>query len=1060
MRFYAVLCHFFLYLNRISTKQISMEHNYVKGLFRIVLVWILLVMPFLVLAQSTTIKGKVTDATTGEAIPGVNVIVKGSQDGTITDVTGDYSLTIQLPSTLIFSFIGYEKQEVVVESQNTIDVALVESATSLNEVVVTGAGVATEKKRLGNFITSVKTAELTSGAANNPLAALQGKVAGAQISQNNGNPAGGFTVRLRGANTISGSSEPLYIIDGVLVNNNTNNVTDLSISISGNNDFSPGTNRLADINPNDIERIEIINGAAAAAIYGSRANNGVVQIFTKRGVSGKSQVTFSTSVMMSELRNRIPVNMHPERFGTSFNRFPVTSAEINDQRLTTILLFNRLFPNKVPVSRYDYQDDIFQRGIGTDNYISVSGGNEKTTYLFSGSYYKNEGIIKNTDFTRYNAKLRIDQKVNNWSKVSVGLNYIRSNANERPDGNSFYSPINSLFITDNVYDLNERDALGNLQAAEPVRLNPLSVIEGINMTNTVDRLIGDVQVLATPIAGLSINYTLGLDTYSQVGETFIDRYPYPNVSAAFFNDGYASYATQSVLQMNNDLLISYQKDIFPGLESTTVLGGTVQYDESKFSQIQGRDMIVGVKNVNGARNLFSPASVLTTQRSIMGTFLQQTFNYKDYLFVSAAGRVDASSVFGTSNRTQFYPKASINFVISEFFKEGFIGDNFDLLKVRFAYGESGNLTNLGPYSRFSNFNPTAYTGNTRPFVRSQTQGNPDVGPERQKEIELGLDVTILQGKIGAEVNFYNKRVEDLLLDLLLAPSTGSANINTNIGELTNKGFEVVLKGVPIRNNSLTWNVSTIFSRNRNSVNLPDNLNLIRFSGDANRMSSAIDGRPLGVFYGTAYARNEDGSIFLTTAPRVISTATVAAGTPVVDRVARDVNGLPTGALVQRELGDPNPDWTGSFISDLTYKGFNFKFLLDAVQGFDVNNLNWTTFNNVGAGPLAERELKGELPRGTVSVIGGFGDERIREEMIEDGSFVKLREVSLGYTFTKTKMFSSLSINLIGRNLFSWDSYRGWDPEVNSGGQSNRIRGDDFGTVPIPRTYQLSITAKF
>jgi TonB-linked SusC/RagA family outer membrane protein len=1031
--------------------------------------------------QTVTVTGKVTDVETQQALPGASVLVVGTSTGTITDADGNFSLNVSTTGNSIkiaISFIGYANTTfdvpVVNGSAAPVNAALQPDIQSLDEVVVTGTGVATEKKELGNFISSIKSTDLTSGAASNPLGALQGKVAGAQIMQNSGNPAGGFTVRLRGASTIVGSSEPLYIIDGVLVNNNTNNVTDLSISISGNNDFSPGTNRLADINPNDIERIEVINGAAAAAIYGSRASNGVVQIFTKRGTSGKPTVTFSTSVTMSELRKRIPVNMHPERFGNVFNRFPVTPAQINDQRLTTVSLNltsefttgtpapQRLFQNKVPVNRYDYQDDIFQTGFGTDNYVSISGGSDRTTYLLSGSYFKNQGIVKNTDFSRYSAKLRLDQRVTDWSKVSVGINYVRSNANERPDGNSFYSPINSLLITDNVYDLKALDAIGNLQAAEPVRLNPLSTINGIDMKNTVDRLIGDVQATITPINGLLINYTLGLDTYSQIGETFIDRYPYPNVSAFFFNDGYSSYASQSVLQLNNDLNISYQKQINSKLTSTTILGGTVQYDESKFSQIQGRDMIVGVRNVNGARNLFSPASIITTQRSVMGAFLQQTFNYSDYLFLSIAGRFDASSVFGVSNRTQFYPKASVNFVLSEFFKES-LPSTFQLLKIRAAYGESGNLTNLGPYSRFSNFNPTAYANNTRPFVRSSTQGNPNVGPERQKEIELGLDISILNGRMGAEINLYDKKVDDLLLDLLIAPSSGSVNINTNIGSMTNRGMEIVLKGTPIKTTNLIWNITAIYNHNQNEVNLPDNLPLLRFSADANRMSSAIDGRPLGVFYGTAYARNSDGSIYLTSTPRVLSPfATVSAGTPAVDRVSRDVNtGLPIGTLVQRELGDANPDWTGSFLSDLNYKKVNFRFLLDAVQGFDVNNLNWTTFNNVGAGPIAEKELKGEVPRGTVTMLGGFGDERIREEMIEDGSFVKLRELSIGYTFTPAnKLFSSLSVNLVGRNLYSWDNYRGWDPEVNSAGQSNRIRGDDFGTVPIPRTYQLTLTAKF
>jgi TonB-linked SusC/RagA family outer membrane protein len=1015
------------------------------------------------------VKGKVAEDN-GDPLPGANVRIKGTTIGTVADADGNFTFTIPDANgqavTIESTFIGYaavSNSIVALAGQSTtLEVKLLTDFLALDEVVVTGQGVATTRKQLGNYISTINASSISNGAANNPIAALQGKVAGAQIMQNNGNPAGGFTVRLRGASTIVGSSEPLYIVDGVIVNNGTNNVTDLSITISGNNDFSPGTNRMADINPNDIERIEVINGAAASAIYGSRASNGVVQIFTKKGVTGKPTVTFSTSVTVSELRKKIDVNMHPERFGPPTNRFPVTSGEINDQRLTAILLFNRLFPTKSPAQRYDYQDDIFRTGIGSDNYFSVSGGSDKTKYLFSGSHYINEGTVKGTDFSRYSAKLRIDQTLNSWAKLSVGSNFIRSFANERPDGNSFYSPINSVFIIDNAYDLNERDANGKLLAVEPTRLNPLSVIEGIKMTNTVNRVISDMQLNLTPVSGLRVDYTFGLDTYSQLGQTFIDRYPYPGVNLAFFADGYASNATQQVLQLNNDLTISYQTDIAEDIESTTVIGGTVQYDKSNFSQIQGRDMIPLIETVNGAKTPVGAASEFITERSIQGAFLQQTFSYKQFVYLTAAGRIDGSSVFGKQNRSQFYPKASVNLIASELFKDAAWTKKFNLVKFRFAYGESGNLTNLGPYSRFSNYDPLAYVGNTRPFVRSQTQGNPDVGPERQSEIEFGLDLAALNNRIGFEVNVYNKKVKDLLLDLTIAPSTGSANVNTNIGSLTNKGVEVIVKGTPVKTSNFTWNITVIFSRNRNRVDLPDNLPLIRFSADANRMSSALDGRPLGVFYGTAYARNPDGSTFLTTQPRVISTVTFPAGTPSVDRVNRDpVSGLPTGALVQRELGDPNPDWTGSLLNEFTYKRFTARILLDAVQGFDVNNLNWTTYNNVGAGLLAQQELRGEIPRGTVSLIGGFGDERIREEMVEDGSFTKLREISFGYTVVpKFLGLSSLSINLIGRNLYSWDNYRGWDPETNSAGQSNRIRGDDFGNVPIPRTYQLSLTAKF
>lgn len=637
------------------------------------------------------------------------------------------------------------------------------------------------------------------------------------------------------------------------MNNNTNNVTDLTISISGNNDFSPGANRLADINPNDIERIEVLNGASAAAIYGSRASNGVVQIFTKRGQSGAPKVTVSTNLMTSSLRRRIEFNQHPEKFGIG----PVTRTGFgNDQRLTQILLFNRLYTQKVPVTRYDYQDDIFRNAIGTDNYASVSGGNDKTRYIFSGSYFNNQGIIRNTDFRRWNAKLRIDQTFNRWLKGSVGINYINSFGNERPDGNSFYSPTNSIFITDNVYNLNERDANGNLLAVEPVRVNPLSVIEGIKMTNQTSRSIADLQLTATPVKNLTLSLVSGFDTYSQLGQTFIGRYPYPGVSALFFNDGYVGTATANVFQINTDITANYQFDISSDVRSSTAAGATFQYDRNNFISAQGRDLSPFIETIRAANNRFDPGSENRTERSIEGYFLQQSFSYKDLVYITGAGRIDRSSIFGTAERTQFFPKVSGTFVLSELFEDKAIARKLSLLKFRAAYGESGNLTGIGPYDRFDNMILPNYLG--RPtFARRTLLGNPNVRPERQTEVEIGMDLAAFNGRLGLTVNWYNKRVKDLLLERIIAPSQGGSSIIENVGSLTNKGFEVILNLSPIKSKDFNWNVTAIFNRNRNRVSIP--VDLIRFSADPNRMSSAINGRPLGVFYGTVYARRPDGS---------------------------------------------------------------------------------------------------------------------------------------------------------------------------------------------------------
>jgi len=1006
------------------------------------------------------IRGKVTDAE-GKGIPAISVSVKNTNFGTTTDANGDYNFSASLRQgnhTLVFTGIGFKAQEQTLQVGSaetySVNAQLGADALGLEEVVVTGNPTATRRKQLGNYITSLNERQLSGTGANNPIGALSGKVAGAQISQNNGNPAGGFSVRLRGASTINSSSEPLYIIDGVIVNNNTNNVTDLTVSISGNNDFSPGTNRLADINPNDIERIEVINGASAAAIYGSRASNGVIQIFTKRGQAGAPKISVSSSYIVSSLRKRIEFNMHPEKFAIA----PVTRTGVgNEQRLTHILLFNRLYTTKVPVTRYDYQDDIFQTATGTDNYVSVSGGTERTKYAFSGSYYKNEGIARGTDFRRYNTKLRIEQSLNKWLRASFGVNYINTFANERPDGNSFYSPANSIFIIDNVYDLNSRDVNGNLLAVEPVRVNPLSVVEGIKMTNQVHRNISNIQLTATPVRNLNINWITGFDTYSQLGQTFIGRYPYPGVSTLFFNDGYAGTGRADVFQLNTDINASYQYNIITELKATTAIGGTYQYDKNNFISAQGRDLSPFIETLAAANNKFDPGTEIRTERSIQGAFLQQSLNYRDFLYITAAGRIDQSSVFGDAEKTQFYPKVSGSILPFEIFKNP-ISDKINLLKLRAAYGESGNLTGIGPYDRFSNMDLVNYLGRST-FLRRSKLGNPDIRPERQTELELGFDLGLFNNRFNLSFNWYNKEVKDLLLDRIIAPSQGGAQLYDNVGSLTNKGIELIVNTSLLNRNDFSWNVTAIYNRNRNKVSIPQDL--IRFSADPNRMSSAINGRPLGVFYGTVYARNPDGSILLSKQPRVISGITFPAGIPYVDKVGRNANGEPIGDLVQREVGDPNPDWTGSLLNEFNYKRFNFRFLFEAVQGFDVVNLNRTTYNNAGAGKLAEKELKGELPRGYVSILGGFGDERIREDMVEDGSFVKLREVSLSYTVTpKWRGFRNISVNITGRNLISFDNYSGWDPEINSAGQSNRIRGDDFGTIPIPRTISFGLSTNF
>ncbi len=1027
-------------------------------------------------AQGGLISGSVTDEL-NEPLVGVNILQKGTGNGTLTDIDGNFSLTVEgAPSMvdIVVSYIGFASQTFTVDLSATsrvpLDVQLLPDVMNLDEIVVTGTSSATSRKQLGNAISTVDAAALQRSGTNNVLGALSGKVMGALIQQNSGDPAGGVSVRLRGASTILGSSEPLYIVDGVIVSNSSENVINLDADAQGTG-FAAGQNRLIDINPNDIDRIEVINGAAAAAIYGSLASNGVVQIFTKKGQVGKPKVSLYSSAQVSQLRNRLEFNMHPERFGVPGSPRLATAQD----RLTMIADLRSaadraadpgtgppalggapLVTKKYAVERYDYQDNLFQTGMGTDNYVSISGGSEKTRYYGSFSYLRNEGILVNTHFQKYGAKLRVDQDLGNWGNISVGVNYNNSTSKDMPNGNNFFSPVSTMIIIDNVWDITERDAEGNLLHTELVRMNPLSVIETFDLTQETNRVISDLTFNVFPAKGLRFGYTIGVDAYSLLGNEYHPRVPYAGVAATFFPDGYVSVATSNVFKINHDLRGIYETKIGESVTSTTSVGLSAQYEDRNFTAIRGRDLNGFVRTIRAANNFFEAPIESRAETSILGYFLQQTFGIDDILFLTVAGRLDGSSVFGENERNQFYPKASVGFVVSEmdFWKSSAISNTLNTFKLRASYGQAGGLTALGPYDRFANYSSVNIVGQAG-WIPSASLGNPDIRPERQTEFEIGADLGLFKNRFGIQFTYYKQDITDLLLDVNLAPSSGGASKNVNIGSMENSGIELMLNANPVRKADFSWDMTLAYNTFKNEVNGIGGGRAGKLLRGGGGTQSAIDGQPLGVFFGVYYARNEDGSLLLS-----------PLGLPQVERgdditgVAKRENGQPSGTPLRKILGDPNPDWTGAFINEFRYKKLGLRVQFDAQWGFDVWDWNKITSNNVGASPLSEKELKGELPRGWVAAVGGFIGPRIQEEHVSDGSFVKLREVALSYDFGKVKPFDNLSLSLIGRNLISFDDYSGYDPETNSAGQSSRVRGDDFGNVPIPRVFQVALNASF
>ncbi|NAY90509.1 SusC/RagA family TonB-linked outer membrane protein [Muricauda sp. JGD-17] len=989
--------------------------------FRLLLVVLLAISPVAFGQSQYTLSGTVTESGTNVPVSGASVYLQGTAFGGVTDFDGNYSFTANLDSgsyTLTISSIGFSTQNLSVDlggsTSITNDIILQEDLLSLDEVVVTGTGAGANKRTLGNAISSIRSDELVNNGAIAVDQAISGKISGALVQQNSGDPAGGISIRLRGPSTVLGNSDPLYIVDGIIVSNSSNS-NDL-VDLGGNSQ-----NRLVDLNPNDIERIEVIKGAAAAAIYGSRASNGVVQIFTKKGRTGEAKFSFSTNVRINELRKEIDYNTVPLAWVDPFDR---TNLE------TT------------PLERFNYQNDFFESGFGIENNLSVSGGNEKTTYYISGSFLDNEGIIKNTDFQRIGFKTNITQKAWDWLEINAGLNYTRSVSNDIPNGgiNAAYGAITGFVFSDNSVNPNpDESGVYPVTSLLVPRTNPLEAVNRFDFGQKVNRIITNIGLNADITENLSASYLLGLDFYNQSATAFI---PINNTSPN--GDGFARRADINSFQYNSDLNLTYQIPINEDIQSTTTLGGSWQYEEFDRVAIEA-DGLAPVVEVASDGSILAQGET-RSQISYWGSFLQQSFGFRDKLYVNGAIRLDGASTFGEDERNQLYAKASVSYVISEedFWQDTF-GDTFNTFKIRGSWGQAGNLTALSAFQRFTVFSPFSLNGTPSLIPaengiieRNPEQGDPDIAPERQEEFELGFDAGLFNNRLGIEFTYYKQEVTDLLLPRELSPSTGFGSRIENVGDLENKGIELLLRGAPIKTDDFSWDVTATFSKNENVVTSVAGGGQFALDGSFST-NFVIEGEPLGVFFRQFYARDPDGSISL-------------------DDDGYPFRGTTEDGEASKVIGDPNPEWFGSLINEFSYKNFKLRIQLDAVQGFDVFNWNRRLLDNVifGGGFNVGEELLGNRTKGFGSAQAG-----IFEEFVEDGSFVKLRELALSYNFKPPiDHIDNVQLSLVGRNLISWDDYSGWDPEINTAGQSNGVRGFDFAGVPIPRTYQLGINVSF
>src|SRR5688500_1465375 len=991
-----------------------------------------LLCPAIAAAQGTaTIRGRVTETATGAPVPSAQIRVEGTTLGALTGPDGTYTITGVPPGPQFISTrrVGFAPERVPVSATAgatvTRDFTLRAAAVTLNEVVVTGVAAPTTKRQLGNTIETVSGEEVARAPGISSIdQALQGRVTGAVISENSGQPGGGISIRLRGTNSILGGAEPLYVNDGVIVDNSSEALVSLSGNAPrGNQALS---NRMADFDPGDVERIEVLKGAAAAALYGARANNGVIQIFTRRGQEGRPRIAATTDVTWSKTPKRYDLNMSPFA-GTPDVNFGGASA------------FG------APIQRYDIQDQIFRTGLGTNTRLSLSGGNDGTSYFMGGGYQKEEGIVRPTEYTRRNVRANVSQRLSSQLEVTLRGNYINSIADFIPEGEQTQGVLTSLVFTPTSVNPAFNPNTGRYPYNPLLGANPLDVIENWSAPENVARLLGGVDFTWRPLTSLSVKYAAGLDDYRREA-----RYFQPPFSTSASFTGSIQNPVQFSRLFNNDLIASHSWTPRPALGLNTSLGFRYTSDKNETVRAAGSDLGPGQTLVGGATQT---ATQSRSELRTVGWYIEERVNLGERLYVTGGVNWDASSAFGSENRVQMFPRLGLSYVLDqESWWQNRMGNLLSSFRLRAAYGETGGQP-PGLYSRFANYVNTSFSG--RPgLVSSITAGNPGLKPERQREYEGGFDAGFLNDRAQIEFSVYDKKTTDLVLSIPLPPSSGFQQQFQNIGSLSNKGVELALNTVNLSNARFGWRSRFTYSANRSRIDrLVTSADTLLFD----YLNAIIVGQPIGVFLGGTYARTPDGQI----AYRNFTTGGQTYLLPY-----RQQDTLASGAIVnsRRVIGDPNPKFIATLNNDFDIDArIRLNVLLDGRYGNDVANFSRRIQELFGAAKVNEREISGDTINRTFSG-NPTGRSLIYEEYVEDGSYIKLREIALQFTLPPglVSRFGAegASVRVAGRNLKTWTDYSGLDPETNTFSASTVSRGVEFATTPIPRQFIIGFSFNY
>lgn len=996
----------------------------------------------------------------GDALAGVSIQIKGTSAGTTSDNVGEFSITVNSGATLVISHIGYKAQEIVIKNQTSVSIVLEEEKNELTQVVVIGYGTV-KKSDLTGSVVSVKSEDLKAIPATSFDQQLQGRAAGVQVTTLSGKPGSEPSIRIRGTTSINAGNEPLYVIDGMLVNSDGG---DMTTGVT----LGPRIGALAAINPNDIESIEILKDASATAIYGSRGANGVVIITTKRGKAGAGTVTFDAYYGEQEVAHQLDLLNAAE-----FANF------VNDAKLNANATPVYVNPKNLGAGT-DWQDELYRRAPMANYQVTVSGGDEKTKYSISGGYFDQDGIIINSNFKRYSFRTNLDREVNKRLTVGNSLSYAKiSSTGVLTNAGTIVPGVVSEAIFFNpvlpVYDSTVKGGYTFENDRGTILGNPIADAKEYNSFTTSSRILGNVYARYKILPSLELKSSFGIDGFTQKENSFGPNF----LKRTQASMGEAAVGTVQGLTWLNENTLTFNKTIKEKNVINAVAGFTVQKfnNESLFayafdfpdSRTGYHDISAGLnpqKSVNGE-----------SQWTLVSYLARANYSLDDKYLFTVTGRADGSSKFAEENKWGIFPSGAFAWRVS---KEKFMENAKAIsdLKLRLSYGVIGNqaippyqsLALVGPYGQGvfnSSQGSEVFTG-----LEPLSYVNKNLKWESTRQGDVGFDLSMFKTRLNLTFDYYQKKTYDLLLSTPIPTTTGFATTLLNVGNISNKGFDIDLRSTNLTG-ALKWTTAVNFSVNRNKVtNLNTETDIILAGASLLRT-----GLPIGTFYGYVFdgifQSDEEAAKSPVLVGQEQGSSNPAAIAKAGDRKYRDING--DGKIDANDrtiLGSAQPDFTWGLNNSFSFKGFELSFFFQGSQGNKMANfnsyslLNFTGQNNVlaeaGLNRWTPEHPSNQYPRALSS--GSLDVGIFSSAIVEDASYVRLKNVTIGY-YIPSKILDrakikSFRVYVSATNLLTITNYTGYDPEANTYGQSTTLIGIDAGGYPQARTYTAGVSVGF